>query len=237
MPPRVLCLVVLAIAAVACSSGSDDSETEAARRTGTSQPPVAPTGTDPSPPKLPDDFTWSGRYVVADLDVDVAFTWHGADGDFQMIAGGEGDPIHFTNLVVDGELYTLTYTWPEVPRAACSHVGPFTVDEFNEGLAKASYAGREIHDSGQMVDHFRSVGVLELPEGIAPEIEEITTLRLPLMAADVYVDADDHERFAKVLHFGVQNLYDPNLDEWIVIDKTEETPGTVELPEECKPTD
>ena len=234
MLQRVGCLIVLVAALAACSGSDSSSGGDAPTQTETRL--VGPEGTDPTPPSLPDDFTWSGRYVVPDLDVDVPFSWHGAGGDFQMIAGGEGEPVHFTNLIVDGELYTLTYTWPDVPRSACSHVGPFTVDEFNEGLGSASYVGREIHDTGQVVDHFRSVGVLELPEGIAPELEEITTLRLPLMAADIYVDADDHSQFAKVLHFGVQNLYDPDLDEWMVIEHTETTPGTVELPNECAPT-
>lgn len=233
MLQRLLCVFTLVVLGAACSSGDESAEGEAA--SGTTAQHAAPAGADPTPPSLPEDFTWTGRYVVPDLDVDVPFTWHGADGNFQMVAGGADEPIHFTNLIVDGELYTLTYVWPDVPRTACSHVGSFTVDEFNEGLEAASYVGREIHDTGQVLDHFRSVGVLELPEGIAPELEEITTLRLPLMAADIYVDAEDHSRFAKVLHFGVQNLYDPDLDEWMIIEQTETTPGTVELPAECSP--
>ena len=30
-----------------------------------------------------------------------------------MIAGGPDDPIHFTNILFDGRLYTLTYKWPD----------------------------------------------------------------------------------------------------------------------------
>jgi hypothetical protein len=48
--------------------------------------------------------------------VEVPFTWHGNDGNLQMIAGGESSPIHFTNLIYDGTLYTLTYKWPGVER-------------------------------------------------------------------------------------------------------------------------
>lgn len=236
---RLLCIAVLALVGAACSGGET---TESGQAAPDPTAPVdgladaladGPIGADPTPPELPDDFTWSGRYLVPDLDVDVPFTWHGADGDFQMIAGGAGEPIHFTNLIVDGELYTLTYIWPDVARTVCSHVGAFTIADFNEGLADASYAGREIHDDGRVLDHFRSVSVLELPEGVVPELDDVTTLRLPMMAADVYVEADDHRVFAKVLHFGLQNLYDPNLDEWIVIETAEPTPGSVELPEEC----
>ena len=29
----------------------------------------------PSPPKLPQNFRWKGRYIVPDLDVNVPFTW------------------------------------------------------------------------------------------------------------------------------------------------------------------
>jgi hypothetical protein len=36
-----------------------------------------------------------------------------------------------------------------------------------------------------------------------------------------------------VLQFGIQNLYDPELDEWIRIDKFEDDAGAAELPDEC----
>ena len=36
-----------------------------------------------------------------------------------------------------------------------------------------------------------------------------------------------------MLQFGIQNLYDPDQDEWIVIDKINKRAGDVELPEEC----
>ncbi|MGO1539877.1 MAG: hypothetical protein ACTHW3_10970, partial [Leucobacter sp.] len=70
----------------------------------------------PDPPQIPEDFTWTGRYQVPDLGIEVPFTWHGQDGDFQMVAGGEDYPIHFTNLIYEGELYILTYEWPGIPR-------------------------------------------------------------------------------------------------------------------------
>lgn len=227
---------ILTLGTVACGSDGDTASDDggaAATSTSVGGGGVSDPGTDP--PRLPDDFTWTGRYVVPDLDVEVPFTWNGAGGNFQMTAGGEGEAIHFTNLVYEGQLYTFTSHWPQVEPTGCSHVGPFTVDEFNEGLTDAAYVGRETHHDAtdRTVDHFRSVGVLELPEGIDEELEAITTLRLPLMAGDIYVDADDHGRFAKVLHFGLQNLYDPNLDEWIVIDHAEPTAGAVTLPPEC----
>ncbi|HWL60291.1 MAG TPA: hypothetical protein VNQ48_05320 [Microbacteriaceae bacterium] len=199
-------------------------------------PSFAPDRSDwPAPPRIPDDFSWAGRYVVPDLGVEVPFTWQGAGGDFQMVAGGAGEPIHFTNLIVDGELYTLTYTWPGIARMPCSHVGAFTVDELNTALAGASYAGREtLHreDGDHEVHHFRSVGVIDLP----PELldgPDGAPLRLPVMAGDVYTDVDDSTRLRQLLHFGVQNLYDPDLDEWILIDEHEDAAGVVTLPAEC----
>lgn len=185
----------------------------------------------PQPPQIPDDFSWSGRYVVPDLDIETPFHWFGADGDFQMIAGGADEPIHFSNLIVDGQLYTVTYTWPGVPRMPCSHVGAFTLSELNEGFAEASFVGAEtLHrDTDFAVNHFRSVGVIELPEGVTDGLP----LRVPLMAGDIYVDADNSSQVRQLLHFGVQNLYDPNLDEWILIDSADEEPRTIALPEEC----
>jgi hypothetical protein len=53
------------------------------------------------------------------------------------------------------------------------------------------------------------------------------------MSGDIYVDRDDPTVIWKLLHFGVQNLYDVNLDEWIVIDEVSDTPGEVSLPQEC----
>ncbi len=231
----VLCLAVMAAVTVACSS---DAGTDAVESTDTSGDTVggsaSPTG-EPTPPRLPDDFTWIGRYVVPDLDVEVPFTWNGRGGDFQMIAGGEGEAIHFTNLIYDGHLYTLTYEWPDVPRNPCSYVGPFTVEEFNEGLAEASLVGREtLHgEPDRLVDHYRSTSVLDLPADTLPAMDGAPQLRLPLMAADIYVGVEDPDVFWQVLHFGLQNLYDPDLDEWIVIDEATPLAGEVSLPDEC----
>ena len=191
-------------------------------------------GRRPAPPQVPEDFTWTGRYVVPDLDLEVPFTWHGDGGNFQMTAGREGDPIHFTNLVYDGRLYTLTYAFPDIPRHPCSDVGPFTLDDLNQGLAKARFVGKEVLDDAtpRKVHHFRAGVVWEPgPDLIAP-IPGVP-IRIPVMAGDIYVDRSDPTTFRKVLQFGLQNLYDPELDEWIVIDKTRRAAGDVTLPEEC----
>ncbi len=196
---------------------------------------VGAAGTSPPPPKLPNDFTWTGRYLVPDLDVDVPFTWTGKDGSTQMIAGGDDDPIHFTNVIDGGQLYTLTYKWPGIDRRPCSPIGPFTVADLNKGLAGARFVGPEILEqpTRRRVNHFRASVVVEVPAEILPPIEGVGPLRLPLMAGDIYTDRRDPQKFWQVLQFGIQNLYDPDQDEWIVIDRISRRPGKVELPEEC----
>src|SRR5579871_5518062 len=50
----------------------------------------------PRPPVLPANFQGRGRYIVADLGINVPFTWQGRNGDSQMIAGGPQYRIWFT---------------------------------------------------------------------------------------------------------------------------------------------
>lgn len=171
-----------------------------------------------APPRFPKSFNAKGRYLVPDLDIDVPFTWRGKGGDSQMIAGSEDDPIHFTNVISGGNLYTLTYKWPDISRRPCSNVGPFSVDALNTFLESARFVGAETLDDSKLrhVNHWRVGVVWE-----------------PLMEGDFYVDQDDPTTFWKVLHFGLQNLYDPQLDEWMVIDSWKHKPGKVTLPEEC----
>ena len=77
---------------------------------------------------------------------------------------------------------------------------------------------------------------LVTPVGGAPEGSVgQPKLRLPLMLGDFYVGAKDPTTFWRVLHFGLQNLYDPQLDEWMVMDTFAHRAGTVTLPAECEP--
>ncbi len=224
----------LALVAAACSSDDDGDDSSGTTGATTASTVTTAAAGDASPPQIPADFTWSGRYVVQDLGFDVPFTWEGRDGNFQMVAGGDDQPIHFTYLITDGTLYTLTYEWPDIPRQPCSNVGPMTLDELNEGLANAHFVGAETLEGAAFpdVNHFR-VGVsMELPPGVVPTIPGVP-LRIPIMAGDFYVDRDDPTTLSKVLHFGLQNLYAPELDEWIIIDEASDEPGEVSLPDEC----
>ncbi|WP_046778296.1 hypothetical protein [Streptomyces yangpuensis] len=184
----------------------------------------------PPPPRLPRDFRGKGRWIVRDLDITVPFTWEGRDGDSQMTAGGPQYPIWFTNLIHRGTLYTLTYKWPGLDEHPCSRVPGFTLEDLNQGFENARFVGRETlrRTPQRHVNHWR-VGVVfpQLPPGNHP--------RVPLALGDIYVDENNRGTFWQVLQFGVQNLYDPELDEWLVMDTFEHRPGTVTLPRRCEP--
>ncbi|MFD9569088.1 hypothetical protein ACFWBI_04505 [Streptomyces sp. NPDC059982] len=203
----------------------------AAPRTAAARPatsPSAQTTPAPLPPRLPRDFHGKGKWIVRDLDITVPFTWDGRNGDSQMTAGGPQYPIWFTNLIYHGTLYTLTYKWPGLTEHPCSRIPGFSLDDLNRGFEGARFVGRETlrRTTQRQVNHWRMGVVLpQLPPGNYP--------RLPLALGDIYVDEHDRGTFWQVLQFGVQNLYDPELDEWLVMDTFERRPGTVTLPRTC----
>jgi hypothetical protein len=184
----------------------------------------------PRPPRLPSDFRGKGKWIVRDLGITVPFTWQAKNGNVQMIAGGPQYPIWFTNLIYQDTLYTLTYKWPNLRHHPCSRIGSFSLEMLNEEFKDSRFVGREILQQRprRYVDHWR-VGVVipELPPGKFP--------RLPIALADIYVDQHDRSTFWQVLHFGLQNLYDPELDEWLVMDTFEHKSGRVVLPRRCPP--
>ena len=102
-------------------------------------------------------------------------------------------------------------------------------------LKNSRFVGAEILERGEplRVNHFRVGVAREPPPEVIPAIPGISILRIPLMSGDIYVDHEDPTKFWQVLQFGIQNLYDPELDEWIRIDRIEDDPGAVELPDEC----
>ncbi|HEY1237322.1 MAG TPA: hypothetical protein VGE91_03240 [Solirubrobacterales bacterium] len=182
-------------------------------------------------PRLPRDFRGSGRYLVPDLGVNVPFTWTGSDGNSQMIAGGENYPIYFMNLIYGGSLYTITYRWPGVTIHPCSRIPGFSLDQLNQIFATAAYVGPEILNRHRLryVNHFRLATAFPpgAPSGLFP--------RIPFAEADIYVDERNPGTIWRILHFGFQNIYDPNLDEWINMHTFKHTPGGVTLPPTCQP--
>lgn len=59
------------------------------------------------------------------------------------------------------------------------------------------------------------------------------TYKWPL--GDIYVDQKDPSLWWQGLQFGLQNLYDPQLDEWFTMTTFSHRPGTVTLPPTCPP--
>lgn len=209
----------------------------------------------PLPPQLPRNFCWEGKYLVPDLGIIVPFRWVGNNGDIQMIAGNSSTPVYFTNLIFQNRLYTYTFAWPGLqpeflpPLEPCAPLFSLTLEQLNAFFATASYVGPEIisnntngdglmvkrkckkknkkHKRGIKVHHWRVSFVLPnfFPSGAYP--------RFPIASADIYVCRKDPTKFVKVLHFGLQNLYDPRLDEWIVIEKRSSHPGNIQIPPVC----
>ncbi len=218
----------------------------------------------PPPPQLPSNFNWQGRYIVSDLGVNVPFTWEGRNGYSQMTAGSMSDQIYFTNLIYHGFLYTLTYKWPGLPAnllGVCDKVQKYTLANYNAWLATSRFVGTAVLGgrSGPQVNQFRASIVWDSQKGLVPPVNALppvggipnvvspfaglpssaTTqpglaLRIPILIADFSVDSSDPTKFWQVLHFGFQNLYDPNLDEWITMQNFSAAPGNVVLPGECR---
>lgn len=188
-----------------------------------------------SAPQLSSNFHWCGRYRVPDLNIDVSLQWFGRDGDVQMIAGNENSPIHFTNIIFRGNFYTYTFRWPELqppflpPLEKCQPV-PFNLDTLNAFLAANSqFVGPEtIGCPPKHVNHFRiSVVIPQCPSG--------AFFRLPIALADIYVDRKDPTLWWQLLQFGLQNIYDPALDEWAVIQHvSKRPPPQIILPPACQ---
>jgi len=175
-------------------------------------------------PQLPRNFRGRGRYIVPSLGVDVPFIWNADHGNMRMVAGGPNHLIWFTNLIHDGQLYTYTYKWPGIhdPVPCLPNLGPFTLQQFNSIIAtNAHRVGAEtlFLPRPRRVEHWRM-------SFVAPPF--------PLAAADIYVDRAHPTTWRQVLHFGLQNLYAANQDEWIRMQTWEHRPGNAALPRPCR---
>ena len=210
---------------LATARRDDDAREGPAQRRAISKRKRRSGSADPPPPRLPRRFYWKGRYVVPDLvdqstgklGIVVPFVWFGRNGNIQMIAGGPKHPIYFTNYIRNNRLYSYTYKWPGlVPRPQAKNAPLFrlSLNDFNDFLRTSRFAGTEILDgkTRRRVNHFRASIVLPtLPSG--------NYFRVPILLGDFYVDPKDPTLFRQILHFGYHNLYDPELDEWIILDQ------------------
>jgi hypothetical protein len=147
-----------------------------------------------------------------------------------MVAGGPRYPIWFTNLIYHNTLYTLTYRWPGVTQHLCSRLGFFNLGILNQTLNGARFVGREILQGRprRYVNHWR-VGF------VFPQLPPGSFVRFPLALGDIYVDQRNRGTFWQVLQFGVQNLFDPELDEWLRMETFRQQRGAVRLPARCPP--
>lgn len=188
----------------------------------------------PDPPRLPGNFNGKGRYFVPDLGVDVPFKFRGNKGDIKMVAGGRNFPIWFMNIIYDGSLYTVTYRWPGlVSPDPCGNpaIANFSRRSLNGLLARSRFVGKEILQGNprRYVNHFRT-------SAVAPAMPPGNYFRIPIALGDVYVGQNNPGRFWKVLQFGFQDLFDPELDEWFGMDTFKLKPGKkVVLPNGCTP--
>ena len=150
-----------------------------------------------------------------------------------MVAGSQDDPIYFKNLIFDGALYTITYKWPNLSEVACVAFPGIRLGTLNGFLADSRFVGREILQGNprRRVNHWR-VGIVipDLPPGDPPP----GAIRLPVALGDIYVSQSRRSRWWQVLQFGVQNQFDPQLDEWFTMDSWSLQPGNVELPGKCE---
>jgi hypothetical protein len=98
----------------------------------------------------------------------------------------------------------------------------------NDMLKTARFVGPETLQGVQdrYVDHWR-VGV------VAGSTRPGQALRFPIALGDIYVDQKDPGQWWQVLQFGLQNLYDPQLDEWFTMTTFSHRPGKVTLPARC----
>jgi hypothetical protein len=193
-----------------------------AEATSVAKAPTLVTRSRPKPPQLPRNFNGKGRYYVPSLHVNVPFTWKAKHGNVRMVAGGPGQKIWFTNVIYRGSFYTHTYRWPTpIPDVKCTPVKGLDLNAFNKAFALAHYVGPEILQNRpwRWVQHWRLSGTL------GP---------IPVTSSDLYVDQRSRTTWWQVLHFGLQNVYAPDQDEWIKMQTWSHKPGNVTLPQACR---
>ncbi|NLU75956.1 hypothetical protein HCC61_25445 [Streptomyces sp. HNM0575] len=222
-------VVAIVSAALPPTGASAGTRTEAAAAASSGTVAAKGSGSQkPAPPRLPRNFRGKGKWIVRDLGITVPFSWQGKNGDSQMTAGGPQYPIWFTNLIYHDTLYTLTYKWPGLNVHSCSRIPGVGLGQLNQFLKGSRFVGRETLEGNprRHVNHWR-VGV------VLPKRPPGLHLRFPFALGDIYVDQRNRGTFWQVLQFGIQNLYDPELDEWLKMDTFEHKPGKVVLPRRC----
>jgi hypothetical protein len=186
------------------------------------------------PPQLRPNFIWHGQYIVSDLfdprtgkkGITVPMSWQGNNGNIQITAGNGDTPIYFTNLIYNNQLFTYTYKWPHLQapflpplESTCPVLEEFSLGDFNAILATSRFVGPATIN-GHCTNHFRCSIVFPInPPGFY--------FRFPFALIDIFSDPHDPTKWYQVLHFGLQNIYDPALDEWIQVREFSFCPGVI----------
>ena len=133
-------------------------------------------------------------------------------------------PFSLCVLAAAGHVYLNASDGDADGARMAADIGPGATvmgDFWHMGLEETSFMGAFIC-AGKLLTHVHIAGLKQrIIPGVNPE-------------ADIYVDQNDRTTVWQLLHFGLQNLYDPNLDEWIKMTSWQHKPGRVVVPKVCR---
>ena len=187
---------------------------------------------DPAPPRLPANFRARGRWVVRSLGITVPFTWRSENGNSRMVAGGKHYPIWFVNLIYHNRLYTLTYKWPGVDDHRCVlFPGYFTRQHAQRGPARIAVR-RPRGPAGQTRTAASTTGG---SASSSPSCRRATTSGSRSRSPTSTSGRATGRAGGSCSSSAFQNLFDPELDEWGMLDRFRLEPAPVSLPNRCPP--
>ena len=196
-----------------------------------------------------------------EYDLTVKGKWQNGYFNLYMSQGNEGEDTWVENLIYEDKLYSITHAWhiddPDIngllgicfQNMVYNKEQPYqpehiSVDDFNKGLRDgATLVGLE-KIGGKPVNHFRHSCLAQSALQLGPFIppidpdnppDDLAALSIPFKVfSDIYVPAGRQYPWLKWLQFGDGVGPDPHHDEWFVTSKTNGTPDTIILPEQCQ---
>ena len=221
-------------------------------------------GTPPKPQIPKRDFEWKGSFIgnAADLsapqveyDLTVRGKWQGEYFDLYMLQGGENSDTWVENLIYQNRLYTITHKWhtdiPDFIKGKCFQNMvynaeqpwkplPITVDDFNRGLEKSRFVGRE-KIGGKRRNHFRHTCITQAAPQFFPfappadpdDPNSPGTIPFKVFS-DIYVPVGKSYPWKGWLQYGDGVGPDPQEDEWFLSNKSNNRPDAIILPEQCQ---
>ena len=187
---------------------------------------------DPAPPRLPANFRARGRWVVRSLGITVPV--HLAQRERQQPDGRRGQAL--PDLVCEPDLpQPALHAHLQVARGRRPPLrpGPGLLHPEHAQRGPARIAVRRPRGpAGQTRTAASTTGG---SASSCPRLPPGNHLRFPIALADVYVGQGNRSRWWQLLQFGFQNLLDPELDEWGMLDRFRLEPAPVSLPNRCPP--